>query len=206
MLVFIDESGCPGFKLDKGSSPLFVAAMVVFHGEGQASVAETAIQQVREDCNHKPEFKFSKCRNTVRDAFCQSLAGHDFVIRAIVVNKQRVHSSILRGVTESFYSYFVKLMMQHDNQLLTDAIVKIDESGDRKFKKELATYLQRELGGRIKKVRCVNSRSSPLVQLADMAAGAIHRAYRDDQKKSDRWRYVLRRRIQDIWIFPNPGH
>jgi hypothetical protein len=30
MLVFIDESGDPGFKLDGGSSPVFVAAMVIF--------------------------------------------------------------------------------------------------------------------------------------------------------------------------------
>lgn len=30
MLVLIDESGCAGFKLKKGSSPYFVVAMVVF--------------------------------------------------------------------------------------------------------------------------------------------------------------------------------
>ena len=30
MLVFIDESGDPGFRIAKGSSPVFVVAMVVF--------------------------------------------------------------------------------------------------------------------------------------------------------------------------------
>ena len=33
MLVLIDESGDPGFKLTKGSTQHFVAAMVIFHGE-----------------------------------------------------------------------------------------------------------------------------------------------------------------------------
>jgi hypothetical protein len=30
MLVFIDESGDPGFKLKKGSSPIFVVTLVAF--------------------------------------------------------------------------------------------------------------------------------------------------------------------------------
>jgi hypothetical protein len=30
VLVFIDESGDPGFKLERGSSPVFVVAMVIF--------------------------------------------------------------------------------------------------------------------------------------------------------------------------------
>lgn len=30
MLIFIDDSGDPGFKLDKGSSKVFVIACVIF--------------------------------------------------------------------------------------------------------------------------------------------------------------------------------
>ncbi|MFA5033728.1 MAG: DUF3800 domain-containing protein [bacterium] len=30
MLVFLDDSGDPGFKVEKGSSPVFVIALVVF--------------------------------------------------------------------------------------------------------------------------------------------------------------------------------
>jgi hypothetical protein len=36
MLVFIDESGDPGFRLEKGSSPVFVAALVAFRDPAQA--------------------------------------------------------------------------------------------------------------------------------------------------------------------------
>ena len=204
MLVFIDESGCSGFKIDKGSSPYFVVAMVVFHSEDEAQIVSREIDQVRKAVGHKPEFKFSKCRYDVRDAFCKSASAFDFVIRAIVVDKSKIYSPALKSSTESFYNYFVKMMMQHDNELLADANVKIDGSGDRRFRAELQRYLRAQVGKkRIKKVRFVNSKSSNLIQLADMAAGAIHRCYRDDRKDKDRWRKQLNRRIEDVWTFPN---
>ncbi|MEX2122371.1 MAG: DUF3800 domain-containing protein [Woeseia sp.] len=207
MLVFIDESGCPGFKLDRGSSPYFVFAMVVFESPPEAEIVDRQIDQIRSIAKHRGEFKFSKCCASVRDEFCQSVASFDFVVRAIVVDKKQINSSVLRSRTESFYNYFVKMMMEHDGKLLRNAIVKIDESGDRKFKSELARYLQNHVGrDRIKKVRFVNSRNNNLIQLADMAAGAIHRACRNDSRQNDRWRKQLRRRIADVWTFPNPGH
>jgi hypothetical protein len=37
MLVFIDDSGDPGFKLDRGSTPFFVIALVIFEDELEAT-------------------------------------------------------------------------------------------------------------------------------------------------------------------------
>ena len=45
MLVLIDESGDPGFKLAKGSTPYFVVAMVLFQDLDQAERASIAIGQ-----------------------------------------------------------------------------------------------------------------------------------------------------------------
>lgn len=39
MLVFIDESGDPGFQLDRDSSPIFALAMVVFSDAEEAQRA-----------------------------------------------------------------------------------------------------------------------------------------------------------------------
>jgi Protein of unknown function (DUF3800) len=44
MLVFIDESGDPGFKLKRGSTPIFVAALVAFRDHDQARAAQAAIE------------------------------------------------------------------------------------------------------------------------------------------------------------------
>ena len=45
MLVFIDESGDPGFKVEKGSTPIFGAAMVLFDNAQNAQATELVIRQ-----------------------------------------------------------------------------------------------------------------------------------------------------------------
>ena len=201
MLVFIDESGDPGFKLGRGSSPVFVVAMVVFDDRMEADLVDREIEGLREPTRQRAEFKFSKCHDSVRDVFCRAVAAFDFKIRAIVVRKDRIHSDALQTNKDLFYNYFVRSMLSNDGELLTDARIRIDESGDRRFKKELITYLRRQLAERIKNIRCVPSRGNNLIQLADMVAGAIHRSYRDDRPNADRWRRQLRRRIDDVWEF-----
>ena len=76
MLVFIDESGCAGFKVDKGSSPYFVVAMVVFDCDEDAQIVDREIDQIRTSSGHKPEFKFSKCRfRNQRELNCNRYRG-----------------------------------------------------------------------------------------------------------------------------------
>lgn len=207
MLVFIDESGCAGFKLERGSTPYFVASMVVFQDLEEANRVDQAIDALRNDIGQKAEFKFSKCRDEVRDGFFRCVSQFQFTARAIVVDKARLYSPHLRSDRRPFYNYFVQLLMKHDGHLISDAIVKIDGSGDREFKQELGAYLRTQLGARkIRKIKFERSNGSNLVQLADMVAGAIHRKYREDRADRSRWYDMLEPRIGDIWRFPNPGH
>lgn len=78
-------------------------------------------------------------------------------------------------------------------------LVLIDESGDRKFKKELEKYLKKQLGDKIKKVRFADSRNDNLIQLADMAVGAIARSYSHERKQPNRWRDQIAVKISDVW-------
>jgi hypothetical protein len=202
MLVFIDESGDPGFKLSKGSSPTFVVCLVAFPDKDKAAVARAAICDAAAAHNVRPEFKFSDSRNYVRDAFFEAVSPCDFCVRAIVVQKERLYSTTLRTDKERFYSFFVKLMLKFDNGLLKDAKVMLDGSGDRSFRNELSAYLRRHTEkGAIKKFVFADSRSDNLVQLADMCTGAIARAYRQDRGDADRWRKMLAPKIEDIWDF-----
>jgi len=73
VLVFIDESGDPGFKVAKGSSQLFVVGMAIFDTVGAAHNVQERIDRVAQVLGHKPEFKFSACRNVVRDGFFASV-------------------------------------------------------------------------------------------------------------------------------------
>ena len=202
MLVFIDESGDPGFKTDDGASPIFVVAMVIFKNGDDAAAAMQAIENSEARRIHKPEFKFSKCCDDVRDAFFQAVRGLPFRVRAIVVSKNVIYSPRLRADKDRFYEYFVKQMMQHDNGVLKDARVVIDGSGDREFRQNLNAALRRRLGeGVIKDVRFKESHRDVLIQLADMCAGAVARSYRTDRKDPWRWRTMLSPRLDDIWNF-----
>ena len=199
MLVFIDESGDPGFKLQRGSSAIFVVTLVAFRDHDQARAADAAIAT---RLRIRSEFKFNTSRDEVRDAFFEAVRPFDFCIRAIVIDKERIYSPHLRTRKEAFYSFFVKSMLKFDGGLLEDARIVIDGSGDRSFRQELQAYLRSELGpGKIKKITFRNSASDRLVQLADMCAGAIARSYRLDKNDRFRWRKMLQPKIENIWAF-----
>lgn len=201
MLVFIDESGDPGFRLKEGSSPVFVAAMVIFENDAAARETEDIIRNAMRKMDIRPEFKFNKCRPEVRDAFFGAVKDCPFRVRAIVVEKDKIRSPHLRSNKEDFYRYFVRLMMTHDGGSIENATVVIDGSGDRKFRQTFRAGVRQRLGEKIKEVRLQKSHRDPLVQLADMCCGAIARSYRTDRKDCDRWRRMLRPRIAGVWDF-----
>ena len=62
MLVFIDDSGDPGFKVEKGSSKVFVIAMVIFKDNLEAERASLTIKELRRKLKMSDlsEFKFNK--------------------------------------------------------------------------------------------------------------------------------------------------
>lgn len=202
MLVYIDESGDAGFKIDRGSSPVFVAAMVIFDSAEAATATRDLIARSAARAAHRGEFKFSKSRDEVRDLFFDAVRNGPFRVRCIVVEKAVIHSTALRSDKENFYAFFVKQMLRHDNGRLTNARVIIDGSGDREFRQELSSAIRKRVReGAVRDCRFSDSRTDPLIQLADMCAGAVARSYRVDRKDRRRWRDRLRPRIDDVWQF-----
>jgi hypothetical protein len=200
MLVFIDESGCPGFKFTRGSDPVFGIGMVILANSEAALCTEKTIGALRKKLGHKTEFKFSKSSRALRDGFFRGVASCPFTVRALIVRKDALHSQLLRGDTDSFYNYFVRMLMTHDDGALSSARVRIDGSGSRDFERSLGKYLRQQLGRRIKDVKMSDSARDPLMQLADMCIGAITRAERE-RDEPGRWKDMLQPRIGDIWRF-----
>ena len=174
--------------------------MVIFANGADARITEACILEVAEAIDHKTEFKFSKSRHLVRDAFFQAVAGCPFTMRALIVRKEQLHSPKLRSDTDCFYNYFVRMLMAHDNGALTAARIRIDSSGSRDFQRSLGGYLRRQLGERITDVKMSDSAGDRLMQLADMCIGAVTRAERDRDNPT-RWRDMLGTRVADIWHF-----
>lgn len=204
MLVFIDESGDPGFKVEKGSSPVFVLAMVIFRSGDAAADAQAAIQRLQRSNRVSPEWKFAKVSQDAKDRFFEGIRPLDFTCRAIVIRKELIWSSHLRSSPRSLYQFFARLMCIHDNGALHDAKIVIDGSGDRLFRQQMQSYMRKELPpGAMTRLDFGDSRKDALVQLADMCAGAIARSYRTDRNDPSRWREMLRQagKIEDVWNF-----
>ena len=207
MIIFIDDSGDPGFKVGKGSSEVFVIALVIFDDPLDAGETALKIKRLRQGLrlHEKYEFKFNKCSKDFRCKFLSTVADSRFRIRAIVMEKKKIYGEELRRSRESFYKYAIKTVLKYHGGTISDAKVRLDGHGDRRFKQAMTNYLRRELNNPAKRVfrnlKIVDSHTNVLVQLADMVAGAIHRSYYVDKTDKDLYRGIIAKRIEDEWNF-----
>lgn len=207
MIVFVDDSGDAGFKLDKGSTRFFVIACVIFDDDLEALKTKVAIKEYRRKLKFPDdvEFKFFKSSEDVRKGFLEAVNPHKFRIRAIVIDKSKIRSNELKYNKSSFYSYAIKIVLQHSNNTIINAKIRIDGSGDRIFKKSFLTYLRKQLNSKQKKVmkncKLVNSQSDELIQLADMVAGSIRRSYDITKKDAPSYRNTIKKHVEDEWLF-----
>lgn len=207
MLIFIDDSGDPGFKLDRGSTRYFVVLLLIFDDELEAEKTAVAIKELRRTLGFPDdvEFKFHKSSKDIRVRFLQAINPFNFRVRALVIDKILIRSPELRTNKNSFYGYAIKTTLQYTNKSVQEAKVRIDGSGDRTFRRSFLSYLRRQLNSQeqriIKNCKMVDSKGNVLVQMADMIAGSVRRSY--DETKPDRkiYKEMIQKHIEDEWNF-----
>lgn len=187
MLAFVDESGDPGRKIPQGSSPYFIVALVTFEDNDEALRCDQRIQLLKSEIGMPGsfEFHFSDNSRKVRLAFLQAIAPYGFFYHVFALNKDpgRLYGPGF-DVKESLYKFATRLVFENAKPHLRAATVVLDQSGDRRFRDELATYLRRrvrEPDGRqiIRKVKIQRSVGNNLLQLADYVAGSAKRSIID---------------------------
>lgn len=205
MLVFIDDSGDPGFKLDKGSSKHFVIACVIFDDNLDAEEAALKIKRLRRSLHWRDdhEFKFNKASKVIRLAFLNEVKDCKFRVRAIVADKSTIRSPELRTNKNKFYNYMIKEVLSKSDGFIKEGRIRLDGHEDRAYKKAATTYFRQQAnpkGAVIKDMKFVNSKNDNLIQLADMLAGSI---LRTKSNKTDGAEYyaVIRKRVEDLWNF-----
>jgi len=206
MLIFIDDSGDPGFKVEKGSSAVFVIALIIFDDPLDAEETALKIKRLKQSMKLSDnfEFRFNKCRKDFRCKFLSTVADSRFRVRAIIMRKDRIYGRELRRSKESFYSYAIKTVLKYHGGTIHDAKIRFDGHGDRLFKNTVSMYLRRELNSPQNKIfkdlKFVDSHKNVLVQLADMVAGAINRSYSDKDDKN-LYKGIIAHKIEDEWKF-----
>ena len=206
MLVFIDDSGDPGFKLQKGSSLCFVIALVIFDDPLEAERASLSIKELRRKLKVSDlyEFKFNKMNKKFREKFIENVRNFKFRVRAIVVKKEVIYSQSLRNHKENFYNYIVMQVFKQSRRVIKRAKLKFDKRGEKSLRDHLRVYLSRELDNKnnniFKDLKFVDSRQNTLIQLADILAGSINQYY-SGKTKSYLEAFQKVKRIEDIWEF-----
>lgn len=213
MLVFLDESGDTGFKMESGSSLYFTVALILFEENDEAQAADDRIRLLRHELA-KPEtfeFHFKENSDAVREAFFNAVAPYSFFYFGIVIDKAKLYGESLT-TKDAFYKYVCGLVFESAKPYLDDAIVKIDKSGNREFQNQLSSYLKKKINPKepdknkhIQKVVAQDSASNNLLQLADMVCGAIARSYRHNDPTAERFRRQLRHRELGVRLWPTEG-
>ena len=204
MLVFIDESGDTGRKLDKGSSRYFIIVLITFEDNEEALSCDQRIALLRKELRlpENYEFKFNKMRREQREIFLKAILPYSFFYFGIVINKdpQKLYGDGF-NVKESFYKYACALVFENAKPHLKEATVIIDGSGSREFKRQFQSYLKRKVGSSIRKVKIQSSHSNNLLQLADMVAGSIHRSLGQKGDKNA-YRPIIKSREMRVQVWP----
>lgn len=206
MLVFIDDSGDAGFKLDEGSSAYFVIACVIFDDNLDAEETALKIKRFRRSLHWREEheFKFNKPTKQIRLDFLNTVKAGNFRIRAVVADKSKITSLELRTKQDKFYNYMIKQVLVKSADSIKDGRIRLDGHGDKNYKKAAKAYFRQQAnpkGGVIKEMKFVDSKSDNLVQLADMVAGSIVRATQPTKTDSNDYMKVIHKRVEDIWHF-----
>lgn len=213
MHVYLDDSGCGGFKFNQGSTSHLVIAACVFRDPANIADVVGRIDACA-NLNHRTrEFKYFGTNERIRDCFFKCIAPATFDVRAIIINKSLIYSEHLRSSPAALKSFAIRMLLTKNYGQIRDAKVFIDGKDTRAFGMEDAAYLMRmvnrERPGTIAHVRHVDSESSRPIQLADMIAGAINRAVRTHRPSSTKHVETFRHRAYQprgtYWFFrPRP--
>ncbi|MBQ6127534.1 DUF3800 domain-containing protein [Candidatus Saccharibacteria bacterium] len=188
-LVFIDDSGDPGFKSE--SSDNFVMAAALFIDPEVAESLMHEIDDYRKSLGWKynHEFKFTKNPKDVVSEMLRRARNYDFKIYAVYIEK-----SDFREITpamapffdrEKLYNWTIKELLREIP--LETAKITIDGRSSKQHKKDTATYLRREVNGDNSKkleFKFDDSVTTDLLQLADLIAGSINRSLQPDKTDS----------------------
>ena len=202
MLVFIDESGDPGLKLNSGSTDYFIVTLVAFEENEEALATDQRIQLLKRELYFPPEFEFhfNKVKGAYREAFLSAVAGFGWFYFSLVIIKRKLTGAGFK-FKESFYKYACGLVFENAKPYLDNATVVIDGSGSREFRRELGTYLRKRINDKkgdsrfIGKIKLQDSQSNNLLQLADMVCGAVARSYSQKEDAETYRRLIAHREI-----------
>lgn len=173
-----DEAGDISFAFNKGASRFFVVALIATSAPDDL---RHLLARIRSESNLSStyEFKFHNLSSaTLRERVLSELAHAQFESWAIIVDKVNLSDAFKVMHAYELYLFFVtELLQKIPSQEREGATLILDEFGSAT---QLYTELNRVMKARaiprhFKRIQIRRSKSEPLIQVADMIAGALLR-------------------------------
>lgn len=198
-LIFVDDSGDPGFR--GATSSNFIMASAVFTSSEVATKLNDLIDEFRKSLGwqEEAEFKFRKTNKQIVKDLLEVVSKHDFEICAVYVDKSTYARILPVFDEEKLYNWTIKELLK--TIPLNDASIVIDGRSTREYRLRTASYLRREINASSHKIIDIKTRDSAkdnLIQLADLIAGAINRSMQKDKTDSKTYYKIIKRNIASI--------
>lgn len=194
-LVFIDDSGDPGFKKD--SSAVFVMSAIVFENQEEATRTNHTISKLRKQLgwSNNFEFKFRKNSKKVSKLFLESIKKNNFKIYAVYIDKKE-----RCNYAGDLYYFAIRELLKRVP--ISEAVVKIDGSLSKDFRRKVVSDLRKATnvrGRKIQKIGFQDSASSNLIQLVDTISGSINRSLQPERTDSREYINIIESKI--VWTY-----
>lgn len=183
MHVYIDDSGCGGFKLDRGSSRFLVMSACIFDTKAALDSAGQAINTYNTTSKFTPvgEFKYAKNHPRIKDGFFEVMKAETFRVRSLVIDKPLLYEPFLQENPSELKAWAIMMLLSRHWGTIQNAKVIIDGRDGRAFGTSDSAYFMRKVnahaGGTIREVAHRDSKQNVMLQLADMLAGATRNHY-----------------------------
>ncbi len=176
--LFVDESGDPGYKIERGSSKYFILVGVLVKTINELDNLTRNIKDIRMTLSLPAdyEFKFGKTNTKVKQSFIDKvLKTSGYSILICVVDKKG------RQMATDYGDVLQKM-------LIVLPVCKVRLVIDGEMSKIHKLKISADIRKRLKGEKCAldsltfrNSRSDGLIQLADMLAGTYNRILQNDR-------------------------
>ncbi|MEK7278439.1 MAG: DUF3800 domain-containing protein [Chloroflexota bacterium] len=187
-----DESGDVSFNFGKGASRYLVMAVI---GTSQPQALRQALADARRNLSLPAHYEFGfnsmASSGKLRQGVFSALRQADFEAWAIVVDKTTLPEMFRAMRRLDFYLYFVTELLQAiPAEKREGATLILDEfGGEPELSRALRGYMNRRgMPRRFTRVLTKRSKSEPLIQAADLVAGAVFR--RDSQGDAEAYEFI----------------
>jgi len=199
-LIFIDDSGCTGFKFGQGSTNYFGIAAVFFDDDLDAEEAALKIKRLRRSlCWHDlHEFKFRKTSGSIRKQFLETVRSLNYRVVIALIDKRNVNDIKLQeNPSEFYYNVILRTLQIGDGFVKANIIIDGKKGID--HRRKVKSFFRKNLPEfSVNKISFRDSQKDSLIQLADMIVGAaMHSLEKRDDSKD--YISIIEKRIYKIF-------